>query len=255
MTTHFLRALVVLFLLTATAGFALGGVMIEKGPASSVPDETIVFNRNGLTLSGETITGATNQSNYVLDITGSPVGETIQASDGYVKNFPDGSVPYQGLVFTPNADGTFTNPDLQNFEAFGYFKIDVDANGNGKLLVEVDGLDSTFNPIATESKVFDLDKYGHNYFRVKSDDIRITQVSITSLAAGGNMAPVPLIKKLKRIWIGDFYVDGPPDPDPDPGPGPPPGTAVPEPTSVAMWLVIGSALAFFGRNRIMRRAD
>jgi hypothetical protein len=237
---RFFRALLSLMILTSAltvCGSVQASIIITVGPGGGNPDENVMYNQAGLTLVGNSIMGATNQTSRVLDIQANQ-SISLSASGGQARVEQLGGAPFNGAMFTPHSANDLP-AGLNPLGAFTDFKFNVNATANGLVNIVVNGLTSTNVAITQSLLNAALDMNGENFFRIIANggDV-ITKVSVT---ANGN-----IIQEFKQVRLGGLFdsggnvIAGPPVPDPDP---------VPEPTSVLVWGVLAAAGAALRLSR------
>ena len=144
-------------LVAAGAGLFLGAqaapahvLFFDQGTLPQ-PRENVLFNGDGLTLSGPTVQGLTNQSNLLIDFAGEePL--TVPAAGQARIEAQDGG--FDALTIDPAGDVTFTGLG---------FNLDAVADGSVTITAFVQGG-------GTETATFDLDRNGENRFHLLAVD-------------------------------------------------------------------------------------
>jgi len=120
-------------------------------------------------------------------------------------------------------------------------------------------LDNPLNgPLALSLKAGDF--YSVYFFDESFSGIEsfmFTTAGVATVTTGGpNSMTIPLDLSHASLFQDPSFTPDPvpdPDPDPDPDPGPLPGpNVVPEPTSIAIWSLLGLGCAGYGARRRRR---
>ena len=257
-------ALVALAALLANTSPSAAGVIVVTGPPGVNTDENILFNEAGLVSTGTTVTGVTNQSDAVLNISTTSSYTLTTPSGGQARVERDGGGLYDGLIFTPNTSPPSGLNPMTNFTNFE-FNVNAAADGTMNLQIFLNGS----NTAALNSN-YALDQSGQNFFGIQSNggDV-ITKIQITTTN------PTPNIELVRQIRIGGVntpvttttgettsittpttttsettsQTTSETTAETTSITTPTGGNAVPEPLTLALWGGLGGGMMLFGRRR------
>lgn len=240
-----IRAIVAVTVILVSQAITHAEVIVYGNPGEVQPHENLLFNSPGLISTGNPVTGATNQSGFVLDLSSSapPTGVVLTTPSGgqaRVQNVAysnSNQVGISSLTITPNA---LANPQLGFSEV--EFNVNLLRGQTGFLQLDFAGI-GTVTPATT---TVDLNGdplalgNGSNWIGIETiNDTLLQSVTLTALDANGN--PVAIIQDVRQIRVTGGDVN-----DPQGGPITIPST--PEPFSLAIWAILAIvAVAFYRR--------
>jgi len=136
-------------------------ILISSGPTNFAGDENLLFNAPGLTLVGNVIEGATNNTGFIIEFSGA--GESLTGNGGQARvEGTDGS--FTTLTLAPQLPGG-------SFSTL-VFNLDVNVSGS---------VEFTVTPLVGAAFVqsFDVSGNGQNFFGIETTlDTRIRSVSL-----------------------------------------------------------------------------
>jgi hypothetical protein len=216
--------------------FSSGGGFSSKLQELGISDQNVLFNGNGA-VNGPalTVTGVTNQSGQLVNITSSELLTGVGGQSPAVRG-NDGTFPNAAVAFSdPNAliQSLFFNLDNTRSvdESTVLFRV----------------RDQLGQTVQTQ-----IVNNGNNFFAViafNGQALVSADVQVLSSSDGPDV-----LAQMNQIRIsGVSSPQGGPPGGPPPGPGPEPAASTPEPHSVLLWAACGAA-GFLGMRRFRARS-
>jgi hypothetical protein len=234
MPRHFVTATLGLLLVVSSAGFVAAAPAVVFGPGVT-PDENLLFGDNGgpLIESGTTVTGALNNSGYVIGVQSTQGLGLVAPASGHA-GLEAASGNFGSVTIFGN-DALFPNFAITAAE----FKIKLADTANAliNLIIAGDGFTNfETGPIALHESGFMGVQAGANEF--------INSITIQSVDSTG-----AVISNLESL--GQIRVSGVVNPANPVGGGTtsPTPTHAPEPASILTWVLISIAGLFGWRRR------
>jgi hypothetical protein len=162
----------VLAAFSATANWAIPIDIQTSNAGGNTGTENILFNEPGLTGSGTTVQGISNQSDFLVNFTSATSLTTPSGGQARIQeDFTDLAIAL--------ASGTFTK---------AIFNLDANANGTVAFTVNYSG--ATGSPF---TETFNVGQNGNNFFQVlAADGARISSIALLGTTTFENIAQIRL---------------------------------------------------------------
>lgn len=211
-------------------------ITVYSSPGAVQPDENVLYHGSGTVSQGTTVTGATNNTGFLVDITSNDSPQVT------LQSFGNGQARVQNSLFSNQNPAGFSSivisPNSANSN-FGFTEVEFNVNvlngTSGVLQLDFEGQGFTAFSTTVDMNGDPLDLgNGENFFGITADSGSfITSLTLTALVNG---QPSPIIQDLRQLRVSGLVNN--------PGGGPPgPGTvpSVPEPASLLLWVLLGGA--------------
>jgi hypothetical protein len=239
-----LSLLAIALVFGAAASLAEGAIIITPGAGGGNPDENLLLFTGPGVATGPSpmVVGRTNHTGTLMDVFSGDSSVNLLGKGGQslvTGDLDQGTPPARDTVpFGSTGVQLFlADPDL----VFSDLKFDVFAVDDGILQIKVEGIEIGPGPAFTLTESFGLSKNGANFFRVHDDGLAPLQgVAKVTLTTYCGSTAVDLIDELKQIRVGGIQSrQGQPVPQ------------IPEPSTAAVWVVVGAlgATLVWGERR------